>query len=84
MHLISDAPDTNKLQNNNLPTIYYRTKYNKDKRTDKIVHKIWLKYHNNPIPKLTQAYCNSTKLHTLLLTNKMVHYKLITAKNYSK
>ena len=73
----------NKPKNNNLPTVYYRTKYNKDKRTDKIVHKILLKYHNNHIPKLTKAYCNSTKLHTLLLTNKMLHRKLISANTSS-
>ena len=72
-----------KPENNNLPTVYYRTKYNKDKRTDKIVHKILLKYHNNHIPKLTKAYCNSTKLHTLLLTNKMLHCKLISANTSS-
>ena len=71
----------NKLQKNNLPTVYYRTKYNKDKRTDMIVPKILLKYHNNHIPRLTKAYYNSTKLHTLFLTNKMLHHKLIQANN---
>ena len=53
------------------PTVYYKTLYNKDKRTDKLVNSILLKYHNPRIPKLSKAYCNSTKLHTLLLTNKM-------------
>ena len=50
------------------PTVYYKTLYNKDKRTEKLVNNILHKYHNPYIPKLTRAYCNSTKLHTLLLT----------------
>ena len=60
-------------------TIYYKTKFNKHIRTDKIVHNILRKYHNKHIPKLTKAYCNSTKLHTLLLTNKTLHTKLTHA-----
>ena len=63
------------------PTVYYKTLYNKDKRTDKLVNNILLKYHNPHIPKLSKAYCNSTKLHTLLLTNKMLHHKLILFNN---
>ena len=50
------------------PTVYYKTSYNKDKRTEKLINNILHKYHNPYIPKLTKAYCNSTKLHTLLLT----------------
>ena len=50
------------------PTVYYKTLHNKDKRTEKLVNNILHKYHNSYIPKLTKAYCNSTKLHTLLLT----------------
>ena len=57
-------------------TIYYHSKYNKHIRTDKIVQKILHKYHNIHLPKLSKAYCNSTKLHTLLLTNKIMHSKL--------
>ena len=70
-------------QTNNVtrPTVYYKTLYNKDKRTDKLVNNILLKYHNPHIPKLSKAYCNSTKLHTLLLTNKMLHHKLILFNN---
>ena len=62
---------------NNKPTIYYRSKYNKHARTDKIVRHILHKYHNMHIPKLTKAYCNTTKLHTMLLTNKLLHSKII-------
>ena len=70
-------------QTNNVtrPTVYYKTLYSKDKRTDKLVNSILLKYHNPHIPKLSKAYCNSTKLHTLLLTNKMLHHKLILFNN---
>ena len=50
------------------PTVQYKTLYNKDKRTEKLVNNILHKYHNPYIPKLTRAYCNSTKLNTLLLT----------------
>ena len=50
------------------PTVYYKTLYNKDKRTEKLANNILHKYHNPYIPKLTKAYCNSTKPHTLLLT----------------
>ena len=35
------------------------------------------KYHNLHIPKLTKAYYNTTKLHSMLLTNKILHSKLI-------
>ena len=62
-----------------LPTIYYRSKYNKHARTDKIVRHILHKYHNIHIPKLTKAYCNTTKLHTMLLTNKLLHSKIINS-----
>ena len=48
-------------------TVYYKTLYNKDKRTEKLINNILHKYHNPYIPKLTKAYCNSTKLHLLLL-----------------
>ena len=47
---------------------YYKTLYNKDKRTEKLVNNILHKFNNPYIPKLTRAYCNSTKLNTLLLT----------------
>ena len=57
-------------------TVYYRTIYNKHLRTDKIVQQILRKYHNLRIPKLSKAYCNTTKLHTMLLTNKSLHNKL--------
>ncbi len=57
--------------------IYYKTKYNKHARTDKIVHHILNKYHNMHIPKLIKTYSNSTKLHSLLLTNNKLHSKLI-------
>ena len=57
--------------------VYYRTKYNKHLRTDKIVQGILRKYHNLHIPKLSKAYCNTTKLHSMLLTNKTLHSKLI-------
>ncbi len=57
--------------------IYYKTKYNKHARTDKIVHHILNKYRNMHIPKLIKTYSNSTKLHSLLLTNKKLHSKLI-------
>ena len=50
------------------PTVYYKTLYNKGKRTEKLVNNIVHKYHNPYIPKLTKAYCNSTKLYTPLLT----------------
>ena len=50
------------------PTVYYKTLYNKDKRTEKLVNNILHKFNNPYIPKLTRACCNSTKLHTLLLT----------------
>ena len=71
---------TNKKQRiiqNDKPTVYYRCKYNKHARTDKIVRHILHKYHNLRIPKLTKAYCNTTKLHTMLLTNKMLHSKIV-------
>ena len=72
---------TNKTQlYNNKPTIYYRRKYNTHARTGKIVRHILHKYHNMHIPKLTKAYCNNTKLHTLLLTNKLLHSKIINSK----
>lgn len=58
------------------PTIYYKTTYNKHARTDKIVQHIINKYRNKNIPKLTKSYCNSTKLHTILLTNKKLHSKI--------
>ena len=58
------------------PPVYYKTLYNKDKLTDKLVHDILLKYHNPHIPRLSKAYYSSAKLHTLLLTNKMLHHKL--------
>ena len=65
-------------QNSSSPLIvYYRSKYNKHIRTDKIVQSILHKYHNLHIPKLTKAYCNTTKLHSMLLTNKILHSKLI-------
>ena len=66
---------------NDKPTVYYKTTYNKDKRTDKIVSDILRKYHTPCIPKLTKTYCNSTELHTLLLTNKNLHKKLIAFQN---
>ena len=50
---------TNKKRHNNNLTIYYRTKYNKHTRTDKVVRHILHKYHNMHIPKLTKAYCNT-------------------------
>ena len=71
---------TNNNNNMNM-TVYYRTKYNKHMRTDKIVQKLLHKYHNNHIPKLSKAYCNSTKLHTLLLTKRVLHRKLILTTN---
>ena len=46
-----------------------------------MVNNILLKYPNPHIPKLTKAYCNSTKLHTLLLTIKMLQYKLVLFNN---
>jgi hypothetical protein len=68
---------TSKHERQQSTTIYYSTKYNKHTRTDKIVQHIILdKYHNKHIPKLTKTYCNSTKLHTILLTNKTLHAKL--------
>ena len=64
--------------NDNSPLIVYdRSKYNKHIRTDKIVQSILRKYHNLHIPKLTIAYCNTTKLHSMLLINKILHSKLI-------
>ena len=33
------------------------------------------KYHNIHIPKLTKAYCNTTKLRTMPFTNKRLHTK---------
>ena len=71
---------TKRLKQNNKQqdfTVFYKTRYNKNTRTDKIVHHILRKYHNKRIPILTKTYCNSTKLHTLLLTNKKLHNKLI-------
>ena len=67
----------NKNMNDHKPTVYYKTIYNKDKRTDKIVSNILRKYHIRHIPKLTKTNCNSTKFLTLLLTNKMLHRKLV-------
>ena len=61
-------------------TVYYKTKYNKHARTDRIVQHILHKCHNKHLPKLTKIYCNTTKLHTMLLTNKQLHSKLIHAK----
>ena len=69
----------NNNDNNHNMTIYYRTKYNKHIRTDKIVQNIVQKHHTNHIPRLSRASCNSTKLHTLLLTNKTLHNKLVLA-----
>ena len=66
---------------NNKPTIYYRSKYNKHARTDKIVRHILHKYPNMHIPKLTKAYCNTTKLHTML-TNSYTQ-KLSNLNNFS-
>ena len=63
------------------PFIHYKTKYNKHIKTDKIVKQKLNKYHNKHIPKLTKTYTNSTKLHTLLLTNKLLHNKLINNNN---
>ena len=63
-------------------TVYYRTKFNKHLRTDKIVRNILHKYHNLRIPKLSKAYNNSTKLHTMLLTNKVLHHKLSKASSF--
>ena len=59
------------------PVIYHKTTNNKHIRTDKIVQHILNKYHNNLIPKLTKTYKNATKLHTMLLTNRKLHNKLI-------
>jgi len=59
-------------------TVYYKTKYNKHMRTDRVVQQILRKYHNMHIPKLTKAYCNSKKLFTMLLTNKSLHQKLVS------
>ena len=68
---------TNKRQcYNSKPTLYYHSKYNKHARTDKVVRHILHKYHNMYIPKLTKAYCNTKKLHTMLLTNKLLHSKI--------
>ena len=65
-------------QNSNSPLIvYYCSKYNKHLRTDKIVQSILRKYHNLHIPKFIKAYYNTTKLHSTLLTNKILHSKLI-------
>ena len=66
-------------RSNNKPTVYYHSKYNKHARTDKVVRHILHKYHNIHIPKLTKAYCNTTKLHTMLLTNKLLHSKIINS-----
>ena len=66
-----------------IPTVYYKTLYNKDKWTDKIVTNILRKYHTPNIPNLKKTYCNSTKLHTLLLTNKILHQKLVFHQNSS-
>ena len=66
-----------------IPTVYYKTLYNKDKWTDKIDTNILRKYHTPNIPNLTKTYCNSTKLHTLLLTNKILHQKLVIHQNSS-
>ena len=73
----------NKQTDQQKPTIYYKTLYNKDKWTDKIVTNILRKYHTTNIPNLTKTYCNSTKLHTLLLTNKIIHHKLVIHQNSS-
>ena len=67
---------TKRNQSTKKSTIYYRSKYNKHARTDKIVRHILYKYHNMHIPKLTKAYSNTTKLHTILLTNKLLHSKI--------
>lgn len=67
---------TKRNQSTKKSTIYYRSKYNKHARTDKIVRHILYKYHNMHIPKLTKAYSNTTKLHTMLLTNKLLHSKI--------
>ena len=48
-------------------TVYYKTLYNKDKQTDKIVTNILHKYRTPNIPNLTKTNCNSTKLHIILL-----------------
>ena len=56
----------NNNHNNRNMTIYYRTNYNKHICTDKIVQNILQEHH---ILRLSRAYCNSTTLHTLLLTN---------------
>ena len=65
-------------QNSNSPLIvYYPSKYNQHTCTDKIVQSLLRKYHNLHIPKLTKAYYNTTKLHSMLLTNKILHSKLI-------
>ena len=58
------------------PTIFYKTKYNKHIRTDKLVRRILYKYHNKHLPSFTKTYTNSTKLHSLFLTNKKLHNKL--------
>ena len=59
------------------PVIYYKKTYNKHIRTDKIVQHILNKYRNSLIPKLTKTYTNAAKLHTMLLTNRKLHNKLI-------
>ena len=65
-------------QNSNSPLIvYYPSKYNQHMCTDKIVQSLPRKYHNLHIPELTKAYYNTTKLHSMLLTNKILHSKLI-------
>jgi len=72
----SNKSSKQKERNKRKKEIYYRTIYNKHLRTDKIVQQILRKYHNLRIPKLSKAYCNTTKLHTMLLTNKSLHNKL--------
>ena len=64
------------LRHDNSLVVYYRSKYNKHIRTEKVVQSILRKYRNLHIPKLTKAYCNTTKLHSMLLTNKILHSKL--------
>ena len=77
-HKLQRSTDKNK-PGNKKPSTFYVTKYNKHARTDKIVQTILHKFHNTHLPPLSKAYCNSTKLSTLLLTNKGLHQKLVSA-----
>ena len=70
-------------QTNNVttPTVYYKTIYNKDKRTRKLVNSILPKYHNPHIPKLSTTWTTSHTSGFILICTLKNSYTLTDKKD---